>query len=93
MIDVRDIGLRSTKRPGPLNLKLFKDTKLTCDPQQHRLRHADIVKLVDYHVAHNGTEGYSSEVFNAGGDTIAVPASVLEAFRGNEILCARTLTR
>jgi hypothetical protein len=54
----------------------------------------DIVKLVDHHVAPDGTEGYSIEVFNALGETIAVtsvPASALEALRQDEILCARTL--
>ena len=57
---------------------------------EHRLRRGDIVKLVDHH----GTEGYSIEVFNALGETIAVisvPASALEALRQYEVLCARTL--
>lgn len=79
-----------------MNLELFKDTKLTCDLPEHRLRRGDIVKLVDHHVAPDGTAGYSIEVLNAVGDTIAVtavPATALEALRENEILCARTLTR
>lgn len=79
-----------------MNLELFKDTKLTCDLPEHRLRRGDIVKLVDHHIAPDGTDGYSIEVFNAVGDTIAitaVPATALEALREDEILCARTLTR
>jgi len=62
---------------------------LTCDLPQHRLRRGDIVKLVDHHTAPDGTEGYSIEVFNAVGDTIAVtavPATTLEALREEEIL-------
>ena len=63
---------------------------------EHRLRRGDIVKLVDHHVAPDGAEGYSIEVFNAVGDTIAVtavPVSALDPLREDKILCARTLTR
>ena len=48
-----------------------------------------------HHVAPDGTEGYSIEVFNAVGDTIAVtvvPATALEPLREDEILCARSVT-
>ena len=41
-------------------------------------------------MAPDSTEGYSIEVFNALGDTIAVtsvPASVLEVLRQDEVLC------
>ena len=74
--------------------ELYTDAALTCDIPEHRLRRGDIVKLVDRHVAPDGTEGYSIEVFNAVGDTLAVtsvPASALEALRDDEVLCARTL--
>ncbi len=74
--------------------ELYTDAALTCDVPEHRLRRGDIVKLVDHHVAPDGTEGYSIEVFNAVGDTLAVtsvPASALEALRDDEVLCARTL--
>ena len=77
-----------------MKLELYTDAMLTCDLPQHRLRRGDIVKLVDHHVAPDGTEGYSIEVFNAVGDTIAVtavPAAELEALREDEILCARSL--
>ena len=79
-----------------MKLELYKDAVLTCDVLEHRLRRGDIVKLVDHHVAPDGTEGYSIEVFNAVGDTIAVtavPVSALDPLREDEILCARTLTR
>ena len=79
-----------------MKLELYKDAVLTCDVPEHHLRRGDIVKLVDHHVAPDGTEGYSIEVFNAVGDTIAVTAvsvSALDPLREDEILCARTLTR
>lgn len=78
-----------------MNLELYSDAVLTCDVPEHRLKRGDIVKLVDHHVAPDGTEGYSIEVFNAIGDTIAVtavPATALEPLREDEILCARPVT-
>ncbi len=77
-----------------MKFELYMDVALTCDLPEHRLRRGDIVKLVDHHVAPDGTEGYSIEVFNAVGDTIAVTsvsASALEALRDDEVLSARTL--
>ena len=77
-----------------MKFELYTDVALTCDLPEHRLRRGDIVKLVDHHVAADGTEGYSIEVFNALGDTItvtAVPTSALEVLREDEVLCARTL--
>ena len=77
-----------------MKFELYIDVALTCDLPEHRLRRGDIVKLVDHHVARDGTEGYSIEVFNAVGETIAVtsvPASALEALREDEVLSARTL--
>ena len=77
-----------------MKFELYTDVVLKCDVPEHRLRRGDIVKLVDRHVAPDGTEGYSIEVFNALGDTIAVTSvsvSALEALRQDEVLCARTL--
>ena len=55
-----------------MKFELYNDAVLTCDVPEHRLKRGDIVRLVDHHVASDGTEGYSIEVFNAVGDTIAV---------------------
>ena len=77
-----------------MKLELYKDAVLTRNLAEHRLRRGDIVKLVDHHVAPDNTEGYSIEVFNAVGDTIAVttvPAAALETLREDEVLSARTL--
>ena len=77
-----------------MKMELYTDAMLTCDLPQHRLRRGDIVKLVERHVAPDGTEGYSIEVFNAVGDTIAVtavPVSALEALREDEVFCARIM--
>jgi hypothetical protein len=77
-----------------MNFELYTDAALTCDLPEYRLCRGDIVKLVDHHVAPDGKEGYSIEVFNAVGETIAVtavPATALEALRKDEVLCARPL--
>jgi hypothetical protein len=60
------------------------------------LRRGDLVKIVDHHIAPDGEEGYSIEVFNAVRETIAVttvPVSALEALREDEVLSVRTLAR
>lgn len=78
-----------------MRFELYTDVVLTCDLPEHHLRRGDIVKLVDHHIAPDGTEGYSIEVFNAVGDTIAVTAvsaAALELLREDEILCARLMT-
>ena len=77
-----------------VKFEFYKGAVLTCDVPEHRLKRRDIVKLVDHHVARDGSEGYSIEVFNAVGDTIAVtavPETALESLREDEILCARVL--
>ena len=84
----------SRQAEGCMKFDLYTDVALSCDVPKHRLHRGDIVKLVDHHVAPDGTEGYSIEVFNALGDTIAVTsvfAFALEALRQDEVLCARTL--
>jgi len=77
-----------------MKFELYTDAVLTRDVPKYRLRCGDVVKLVDHHVARDGSEGYSIEVFNAVGETIAVtavPEASLEPLREDEILCARVL--
>jgi len=73
---------------------LYTDVALACDLPEHRLRRGDIVKLIEHHVAPDGTDAYSIEVFTALGSTLTVttvPTTALEALRQDEVLCARTL--
>ncbi len=77
-----------------MRFELYTDAVLRRDVPEHRLRRGDLVRVVDRHVAPNGTEGYSIEVFNALGETIAVtavPEADLEPLREDEVLCARVL--
>jgi len=67
-----------------MKFELYKDMVLTRDLPEERLKRGDIVKLVEHHVARDGEEGYSAEVFNALGETltvITVPESALEPLR------------
>lgn len=74
--------------------ELYTDAALTHDLPEHRLRRGDVVKVVDYHPSPNGESGYSIEVFNAIGETIAVTAVselALEPLHKNEVLSVRAL--
>ena len=53
-----------------MKFELYKDVALTHDLPAERLKHGDIVKLVEHHPVPNGEDGYSAEVFNAVGDTL-----------------------
>ena len=75
--------------------ELYTDAALARDIPEHRLRRGDVVKVIDYHPSANGEYGYSIEVFNALGDTIAVtavPESALESLRNDEVFSVRPLT-
>ena len=79
-----------------MKFELYTNMALTCDLPEHRLVRGDVVKVIDHHVARDGSEGYSIEVINAVGETIAVtavPETALESLREDEILCARVLAR
>ena len=76
--------------------ELYTDAALVRDIPEHRLRRGDVVKIIDLHASSDGENGYSIEVFNALGDTIAVtavPESALEPLRNDEVLSVRTLAR
>ena len=77
-----------------MKFELYKEVVWTRDLPKERLKRGDIVKLVEHHVARDGEEGYSAEVFNAVGDTLAVitvPESALEPLREDEVCCVRSL--
>lgn len=77
-----------------MKFELYKDMVLARDLPEEGLRRGDIVKLVEHHVGRDREDGYSAEVFNALGDTIAVvtvPESALEPLREDEVCCVRSL--
>lgn len=78
-----------------MRFELYTDAALARDIPEHGLCRGDVVKVVDHHQSANGENGYSIEVFNALGDTIAVTAvaeSALEPLSKNEVLSVRPLS-
>ena len=78
-----------------MTFELFSRVVLRNDIPAHSLKKGDVVTIVE---AHSGVgtqeQGYSVEVFNATGETIAVvtvPESYLESLRSTEILHVRQL--
>jgi hypothetical protein len=77
-----------------MRFKLYTDAVLRRDVPEYRLKRGDVVKLVERHVAPDGSRGYSIEVFNVLGETVAVTAVAetdLEPLRENEVFNARPL--
>jgi hypothetical protein len=80
-----------------MTMDLYQEVALTCDLPEYDLRAGDIATLIDFvpHPSH-GEEGCVLEVFNAIGDSlavIAVPTSVIEPLRSDEILAVRSLAK
>lgn len=78
-----------------MKFEMFSRVALKTDVPENGLRKGDLATIVEYHEGLPGQEpGYSLEVFNAVGDTVAVIAlgeSQIETLREDEILCARVL--
>ena len=74
--------------------ELYTDAALSRDVPDLHLCRGDVVKIVDHHPVPGGEDGYSIEVFNALGDTIAVtsvPESALELLQENEVFSVRRM--
>ncbi|MBC8551368.1 MAG: DUF4926 domain-containing protein [Candidatus Brocadiales bacterium] len=74
--------------------KLFEEIVLTNDIPEKKLKKGDVATIVDYHPVSNGEDGYSLEVFDVLGNTIAVitlPESAIEPLTENEIFNVRSL--
>ncbi len=77
-----------------MNFELYTEAVLTRDLPAQGLCAGDVVKVVDHHPVPDGEDGYSIEVFNALGGTIAVTSvgeSSLEPLRANEVFSVRRL--
>jgi len=78
-----------------MRFKEFQQVALAKDIPENNLRRGDLATIVEIHPANCGEVGYSIEIFNALGETIAVttvPESALEELTANEILHVRSLT-
>jgi len=75
--------------------QLFSKVALRVDLSSHKLQKGDVATVVEVHPGRAGQEtGYSLEVFNAVGETLAVvtvPESQIEALTTDEVLHVRRL--
>ena len=77
-----------------MKYELFQQVALAQDVPTKRLRRGYVATIVEHHPVSSGEDGYSLEIFNALGETIAVitlPESALEPLAENEIFTVRTL--
>ena len=77
-----------------MTCKLFEEVVLTKDIPEKGLKKGDVATIVEHHPVSGGEDGYSLELFNALGDTIAVitlPESAVEPLTVNEIFSVRSL--
>jgi hypothetical protein len=73
---------------------LSQEVVLTKDIPDKDLRKGDVATVVDHHPMPDRGDGYSLEVFNALGDTIAVitvPESLIESLKEDEVFSVRSL--
>jgi len=77
-----------------MKYNLFEEVVLKNDIPEKGLRKGDVATVVEHHPVPGGEDGYSLEIFNALGDTIAVitvPESSIESLTENEVFSVRSL--
>lgn len=77
-----------------MTFQLFEEVVLLEAVTEKGLMKGDVATIVDHHPVPNGEDGYTLEVFNALGDTIAVitlPESAIAPLTENEIFSVRPL--
>jgi Domain of unknown function (DUF4926) len=77
-----------------MKYELFTRIALKTDLPQHGLCSGDVATIVEHHVGRPGEPGYTLEVFNAVGESIAVVTvreSQIEPLTANELLHVRPL--
>ena len=78
-----------------MKFEMFSRVALKTDVPEQGLRQGDLATIVEYHKGRPGQEpGYSLEVFNAVGETVAVITlreSQIESLSAKEILHVRPL--
>ena len=77
-----------------MTYRLFDEVVLTKVVPEKGLQKGDVVTIVEHHAVPDGEDGYSLELFNALGDTIAVitlPESAIAPLSENEVFSVRAL--
>ena len=77
-----------------MTYKLFQEVVLGKDVPEKGLKKGDVATIVEHHRVPDGDDGYSLEVFDALGDTIAViilAESAIEPLTEHEVFSVRSL--
>ncbi|MBI4595805.1 MAG: DUF4926 domain-containing protein [Candidatus Tectomicrobia bacterium] len=77
-----------------MKYELFEEVVLKTDIPEKKLKKGDVATIVEWHPGSDGEDGYSLEVFNVLGDTIAVvtvPVSSIEPLAEDEVFSVRSL--
>lgn len=77
-----------------MTYQLFEEVVLLEDISEKGLLKGDVATIVEHHVVPDGEDGYSLEVFNVLGDTIAVitlPESSIASLSENEVFSVRVI--
>lgn len=77
-----------------MTYRLFEEVVLLEDINKKGLRKGDVATIVEHHSVPVNEDGYSLEVFNVLGDTIAVitlPESAIAPLTENEVFSVRPL--
>ena len=76
-----------------MTYKLFEEVTLSKDISEKRLKKGDVATIIEYHPVSTGEDGYSLEIFNSLGDSIAVitvSESAIEPLTSDEIFNVRS---
>lgn len=77
-----------------MRYELFEEVVLLKDIPEKRLKRGDVATIVEHHPVNDDEYGYSLEIFNALGDTIAVitvSESTIAPLTENEVFSIRSL--
>jgi hypothetical protein len=77
-----------------MKYKLLKEVVLLKDIPEKKLKKGDVATVVEHHPSHSFEDGYTLEVFNVLGDTIAVltvSESDIEPLKEDEVFSVRSL--
>ncbi|MEX1130399.1 MAG: DUF4926 domain-containing protein [Candidatus Woykebacteria bacterium] len=78
-----------------MKFELYKDVVLHKDIPEYRLKKGDVATIIEHHSSKSSEDGYTLEVFNAVGETIAVVTvseSDIEMLKESEVLSARSMS-
>ena len=77
-----------------MRFNLFEQVALARDIPEKNLRAGDVATIVEHHPSSTGEDGFTLEIFDAVGDTLAViilAGTEIEPLRAGEILSVRPL--